>query len=131
VPKLVARNLPPDITAETFADFLWQTCSLAIDPTQTAFYKELGEDGNPNGKWKCRFRLGANELVPFLNLYFTDRPLNEHAITFAPCPVPLFRKPLGPRAASLVKFLDAVPVQETEQVGEEVELNRHGIRRLA
>lgn len=124
MPKLVARNLPSDITPETFADFLWQTCSLAIDPKLTAFFPEK-ENGVLTGTWKCRFTLGAAELTPFLNLYFADRPLNDHAITFRAWHFS------SPKVASLANFLGAIPVQETEQVGEEVELNRHGIRKLA
>jgi hypothetical protein len=126
VPNLVARNLPPDVTPETFADFLWQTCSLAIDPQRTHFYPEKDDNGVPTGTWKCRFNLGAAELAPFLNLYFADRPLNEHAITFRAWHFS------SQKAASLADFLGAIPAeQKTEQVGEEVELNRHGIRKLA
>jgi hypothetical protein len=127
VPNLVARNLPPDITPETFADFLWQTCSLAIDPARTAFYKEKSDAGEPLGTWKCRFYLGSRELVPFLNLYFADHPLNDHAITFRP-----WFAPPALKVTSITFELPGVaPAQETEQVGEEVELNRNGIRKLA
>jgi hypothetical protein len=36
------------------------------------------------------------------------------------------------KAASLANFLGAIPAeQKTEQAGEEAELNRHGIRKLA
>ncbi|HWO35669.1 MAG TPA: hypothetical protein VNO32_43305 [Candidatus Acidoferrum sp.] len=79
MPSLVARNLPPDITAEEFADFLWTTMSLAIAPASCNLRRQV-----VTGEWSCRFKLTWVELVPFLNTYLAQVPFQGRTLKCEP-----------------------------------------------
>jgi hypothetical protein len=122
---LFIDNLPLDVRPKQIAEELWRTVGLLVKPSKIYIRKIHSAQGYAD----AFIVIHDKDFIEFLNRNWAGKTdgANGGPIVFAPR-----RRPKSPRAAALSDFLGAIPAeQQTEQVGEDVELNRHGIRKLA